>query len=352
VPTSRPTDLSCIVHVHSTYSDGTATMAELVDAARTAGADVLLVTDHDTLQARRDGWERWHGDLLVIVGEEISPRGGHLLAFDIPEEIEHAGRSEAELCRAVAAAGGLAIAAHPFSEGPRLLGRLGRAHAWPALREPCCHGIELWSLTTDVAESWATPREALAALRRPEHALTGPPRRHLRLWDELCRDRRVVAVGGLDGHQPGLRLRGRVWSVMPHARWFEFLRTQVIVDHGLTGDAAADVRTVLAALREGRCYLARVDLGDPRGFSFRAEVDGGTPVSMGTERRAQRGRLTVQVPASAELRLLRDGALVEQHEGARLDHDFQGPGVFRVEAWRSGNGRHQPWLISNPIYLR
>jgi histidinol phosphatase-like PHP family hydrolase len=50
-------DVSCVVHVHTTYSDGTATVPEVLDAARASGADALLVTDHDSLGARRDGWE-------------------------------------------------------------------------------------------------------------------------------------------------------------------------------------------------------------------------------------------------------------------------------------------------------
>jgi histidinol phosphatase-like PHP family hydrolase len=56
-------DLACVVHVHSTFSDGTATVPELVEATRRAGADALLLTDHDTLAARRHGLEGWHDDV-------------------------------------------------------------------------------------------------------------------------------------------------------------------------------------------------------------------------------------------------------------------------------------------------
>lgn len=347
-----PHDLSCIVHVHSTYSDGTATMEELVQAASAAGADVLCVTDHDTVQARRDGWERRHGDVLVIVAEEVSPRGGHLLAFDVDEEVGHAGRTEAEICRAVAAADGLAIAAHPFSQGARMARRIGRPHAWTALSDPCCHGIELWSLQTDLAESWRSPREAFAALRRPERAVTGPPGRHLRIWDELCRRRRVVAIGGLDAHQHGVRIRGRVWSIMPHERWFSLLRTHVLLDETPVRDADEERRSVLAALREGRCYLARVDFGDPRGFEFTARAPDGDVVSMGTQHTGGTLRISARVPAAADLRLLRDGELIAHDNGTLLEAEAEHPGVYRFEAWRSGHGRHQPWILSNPIYLR
>ena len=70
-------DVSCVIHVHTTYSDGTATVAEVLDAARTSGADALLVTDHDSLGARHDGLEGMHDGVFLLVGTEVSPEHGH-----------------------------------------------------------------------------------------------------------------------------------------------------------------------------------------------------------------------------------------------------------------------------------
>ena len=89
-------DLSAVVHIHSTYSDGTATVAELIEAARESGAGAVLLTDHDTLQARRDGWQGRHDGVFVLVGTEVSPRQGHYLAFGVDREIPHRGRSALE----------------------------------------------------------------------------------------------------------------------------------------------------------------------------------------------------------------------------------------------------------------
>jgi hypothetical protein len=52
---------------------------------------------------------------------------------------------------------------------PALARRIVRAHGWPALDDPRgCDGIELWSLTTDAAEGWRTPAEAMRWLRDPQ----------------------------------------------------------------------------------------------------------------------------------------------------------------------------------------
>ena len=81
-------DLTCVVHVHSTHSDGTGTVAEIAAAAVRNSVDVVLLTDHDTLAARRAGEEGWHGDVLVLVGEEVTPKDrDHFLAFGLDREV-------------------------------------------------------------------------------------------------------------------------------------------------------------------------------------------------------------------------------------------------------------------------
>ena len=77
-------DLTCVIHLHSTYSDGTGTVPQIARAAEKAGVDVVFLTDHDTLAAKDNGEEGWYGNALVLVGEEVSPTDrDHYLAFGI-----------------------------------------------------------------------------------------------------------------------------------------------------------------------------------------------------------------------------------------------------------------------------
>ncbi|MDC0834058.1 PHP domain-containing protein [Geitlerinema sp. CS-897] len=74
------------LHCHTTYSDGTLTPAQLVEAAVLAGVKALAITDHDTLS----GWDeareaaRSH-DLQIVPGVELSTvhcdRSLHVLGF-------------------------------------------------------------------------------------------------------------------------------------------------------------------------------------------------------------------------------------------------------------------------------
>jgi PHP domain-containing protein len=350
-----PVDVSCVVHLHSTYSDGTATVAELVAAAAAAGADALLLTDHDSLQARRDGWQGRHDGVFVLVGTEVSPKQGHYLAFGVDEEIPHAGRSALQIAEAVRRAGGVGFAAHPFSRGGHLLSpaiarRIVRPHGWPALDDPRgCDGVELWSLTTDAAEAWRTPAEAVRWMRDPEAAIAGgPPAHHLRRWDGLTARRRVPAIGGLDGHAPGIRVRGRVRSPLPHRRTFDLLRTHLLCERPFSGEPEHDARTLLAALAAGAAWLTCPCVAPAAGARMWAEAADGSVVAMGAEAPAGPSVLRVRLPREADIRVIRDGAPVHEARGAALDVDLGDPGRYRVEGRIGG----RLWLLSNPVYLR
>ncbi|MDO8212764.1 PHP domain-containing protein [Conexibacter sp. CPCC 206217] len=353
-------DLSAVVHVHSTYSDGTATVAELIAAARGSGAGAVLLTDHDTLAARREGWAGTHDGVTVIVGTEVTWKRGHYLAFGVGGEIPHVGRSAVEIAAAVREAGGVGFAAHPFSQGgsmlvPALTRRIVLPHGWPALEQPGgCDGIELWSVTTDAAEGWRTPAAAARWLRDPVAATaSGPPQQHLRIWDALSAHRRVPALGGLDGHAPGVRIRGRVRSPLSHARTFGLLRTHLLLDRPLSEgrDPDADEATIVAALRVGSTWLSRPLVAPADGARFWAELADGSYVPMGGEAIVATGArsvLRVRLPRAAELLVVRDGETFMRADGATLEAPVTGAGVYRLEA-RVGGAL---WLLSNPVHLR
>ena len=314
-------DLSCVIHLHSVHSDGTGTVEEIARAAR--DVDVVVLTDHDTMDAEPG----WYGDVLVLVGVEVSPRGrDHYLALGIDRPVDHAGLDAAGIVRAVREAGGFGFAAHPFSKGSERFRQ--KPMAWSDI--DCADGIEVWSFVTDVAERIDSIPAALRFLARPERHAGDPPEENLREWDRLNRERRVVAIGGVDAHQIGRRIADRwVIRLMGYRRTFRQLRTHVLVDELPTGELEHDREQVYAALREGRSYISVDHLAPPAGFAFWRDAAG----------------VHVRVPRPAELRLLRDGEEVARAEGAELDHAPDAPGSHRVEARLGG----RLWILSNPL---
>jgi hypothetical protein len=344
-------DMACVVHVHSTFSDGTATVQEILGAAREAGAEAVLLTDHDSLEAARHGLEGWRGGVLLLVGHEISTRRGHLLAFGLEQEVDHEGRSEREIWEAVSADGGIGFAAHPFSRGGAVPSII-RPHPWDSLAQCAGMGVELWSLVTDAAERWRTPADVVGFLRHPERSLNGPPVEHLSRWDELCKLRRVAAIGGLDAHQTGIRVRRRVLSPMPNGRYFKLLQTHVLLEKSPSGELDADRAAVYRALAAGCCYLASDAIAPPQGFRFWAESRDGRIVQMGAETSGGSWVLRATTPRSAILRVIRDGQTIRETLATSLEQPVMGPGVYRVETRLQVGNRKRVWIVSNPIYLR
>jgi hypothetical protein len=326
-------DLVCVVHLHSTHSDGSGTVEQIARAAKRADIDVVLLTDHDTLA----GEERWYGDVLVLVGEEVTPRNrDHYLAFDIDAPISPR-LSGPETCEAVRAQGGFGFAAHPWSRGNDRFKRGG--YPWGDF--DCLDGVELWSFLNDTGERLKSIRDLARLILAPQSVIGGAPERNLRDWDRMCQARRVVAIGGLDAHQFGIRIAGHVpLRLMGYARSFRQLHTHVMVDEPLTRELARDRALVYEALREGRCYIANDLVADARGFEF---------THMGEELPFEPGiTLGARTPQEAEIRLLRDGETVASATASELDHSIELHGVYRVEVSLGG----RPWIYSNPVYVR
>ena len=167
-------------------------------------------------------------------------------------------------------------------------------------------------------------------------------------WDRLGARRRVVGIGGLDAHQIGIRVLGRVpIRLMSYKRSFRHLHTHVLCDEPPNGELEHDRDQVYAALRAGRCYIAVDSLAAARGFTFEA---GGAP--MGSELPAGPVTLEARTPRTAALRLIKDGKQIESTDGAALSHEVKEPGVYRIEALLHAHGKDRTWILSNPIYLR
>lgn len=109
------------LHVHSLASDGVANVEEILAyVERETDLDVIAISDHERADAALAGraLARARGMRIdVIVGEEVTTRGGHLLALFLQERIRPLQSLRATIAE-VHEQGGLAIAAHPLAPYP------------------------------------------------------------------------------------------------------------------------------------------------------------------------------------------------------------------------------------------
>ena len=109
------------LHIHTLASDGVDSIATILDHVEHAtDLDVIAITDHERIDAavaaRTMARELGHR-AEVVVGEEVSTLGGHLLALFIEERVRPL-RSLRTTIAEIHEQGGLAIPAHPLVPYP------------------------------------------------------------------------------------------------------------------------------------------------------------------------------------------------------------------------------------------
>ncbi|CAM5592924.1 phosphoesterase [Streptomyces spiroverticillatus] len=108
-------------HLHSVHSDGRRTPAEIAALARAAGLDFITTTEHNTPSGHGSWSGLWGDDLLVLTGEEVTTRNGHVLALGTDPGTHTDWRYRARdnrfgrFAREIRRAGGLVVPAHPHA---------------------------------------------------------------------------------------------------------------------------------------------------------------------------------------------------------------------------------------------
>jgi hypothetical protein len=116
------------IHIHTTHSDGMATVEQVLEfAERETDLDLIAITDHDMFDGAEEACNlaaRRNYRFQVLAGIEVTTLEGHLLALGIDKPV----RSLQPLDKTIAevhAQGGIAIAPHPMSWMIRSIGRNG-----------------------------------------------------------------------------------------------------------------------------------------------------------------------------------------------------------------------------------
>jgi hypothetical protein len=336
-----------VVHVHTTLSDGGGTPEEVMAAARAVGLDFVALTDHNNMDAKP--FEGLHDGLNVLVGCEISTVQGHLLALGLREDPAYRfSRSGLEDLEDVRDLGGFAFAAHPFSAREDL--------RWTGWELPGPWGLEL--INGDSEWRRAGPRVLLVAalygLNSRWALLQGlnAPDAALERWDEMLARRDVVGQYGADAHSRLPITKSWALRYPSYEALFSLLRTHVLLEEPLSGDAARDREALLSALREGRSYTGLDALAPAGGAFFVVESGAGERWTMGERVPAGaedlRARAGGRVPEGARVLLFRDGRLLAE-DTESLEVPLPGPGVYRVEI--RVPGWSVPWVLTNPVYV-
>ncbi len=347
-------DYTGSIHFHSEYSyDGRASIAEIVKAAGENNIDFLMLTDHSTLQAKEDGLEGWHGDTLLIVGEEIAPRFNHYLAFgtDKPTIVGKDEEGDPQVyIDTVREQGGIGFISHPDHQGTEMFHV--KHFPWLDWTVSGYTGIGIWDFMTDWQFFLRGYLSGLIGYLFPAYVLRGPKRVTLDRWDSLNRNSRVVGIGELDNHDSFEKVLGMGFSVFPFSRAFKFIRTHLLTESPLVQDNGKDQEALLSALKGGRAYAALEYFCEAKGFSF-IIADSIKEATMGDEFLLDgNALLRVEIPEKGKICVVRDGVPFGDAVGRVKEYEIRKKGVYRIEVYLKHLGKYRPWIFSNPVYVR
>jgi predicted metal-dependent phosphoesterase TrpH len=294
------------VHSHSTYSDGTGTMAENWEMARAAGLDFLFVTDHETTRQKSDCIEagQWWG-------QESASGGHHMVLLGASEQRISRDRSVAESMKRARREASFVFIPHPVGW-------------WPDHWYPRERAGELAAIDAPFAV------EVMNGANKIDRAFDKFDRQAIVEWDRcLQRGQKVAALGGSDAHLPqGI---GCVWTVA-------------------TGVDLA-MESVLEALAHGHCFASEGPLinlkSDDMGQGDTVTAPSGSLIEVEVTAAYAGGLLEVSV--------IRDGRIIKKTAGRestiireRLSLTVaSAPSYLRV-ACRGSDDRR---AFSSPMYM-
>ncbi len=338
------------VHIHSVFSDGSGEVTEIVRFARELGLDFIMLTDHNTLRAKEEGFEGFHGNTALIVGCEINDKENcnHYLAFGVDKTISTRVPAK-DYVRMIKEAGGIGFLAHPHEK--RSSHKEYPPYPWTEWETDDFTGMEIWNHMSEWMEN-LTEENKYHSFVHPLKSIKMPPQETLETWDRLSQNRRVVGIGGVDAHAHKVNLLGLMEvEVFPYKVLFKSIRTHILLnenyDFSISEQYPRFRDAILNALKNGRTFFANHYLGDAEGFRF-AMVSGTTVYYMGDEFRLEKeAEIKVSVPGSAKnmVRVLRNGVLFASSEEGDLSAVITRPGAYRAEVLRGNRG----WIFSNHI---
>lgn len=360
VPASGVTLVAGAYHVHTTRSDGGGTRDEVAAAAAAAGRAFVIFTDHGD-GTRAPEPPAYRSGVLCLDAVEISTRGGHYVALDLPQAPYPLAGEPRDVAEDVRRLGGFGVAAHPTSAKAALewtdwsvpfdgLEWLNADSEWRDERWP--------ALARTAVDYLVRPGGALAALLdRPELALTR--------WDALAKRRRVVGLGALDAHgRFGLGARDErdgdvaAFELPSYLNAFRAIGLRLELDAPLGGDAAVDARAVYDAIRAGRAFTAVDALARP--VQLDAWASSGDRVARVGQTLRPAGSVTLHVrtvlpPGGGEVVILQDGEVVQTGAAAEVTYEAGQvtSAAYRVEVRLAGapGVPPVPWIVANPIYV-
>lgn len=331
-------------HIHTNASEGAGSPEEILAAAKRAGLDFVVITDHNTMSS----WEKeqWNSSSspLLLKGIEISTKSGHLLGLGLKKTHAHFSREAQDAINEIRSLGGIAVLSHPTR--PKT--------PWRNFSVEDFSGIEILNMNNVFSsvsrfkllflfpQACFNQKGALTSLLDFETSA-------LSLWDTLNTRSKIYGFYGADAHGPAFI------GVPSYEAIFGVASLHLVARRPAADTLTEDVvRTLLA---KGSFYMAIDGLSLSTYVDFQLVRDGVALARIGETCRGIRKndqlKFDALAPEGAAIVLMRNGTPYEKFEDSHFDIPLKLPGAYRIEIVipkeRNPYGVEKRWIVTNHI---
>lgn len=347
-----------VVHVHSFLGrDSSGNFDQIIEAARANQLDFVVMAEHpsENVNTAEMTLKGRHAGVLFLNGNEVSTGNSDRLLL-IPGN-EFAGKANtvatSEVVNQAKTGGALAFVAYP--------------QEFTSWETSAYDGVEVYNVFTNAREINPLVMffDGLWSYRSYPNLLFANfytrPAEALKLWDDAIASRKMklVALAGNDAHANiGISLKDGAGKTLfglkldPYERSFQLVRLHVLILRG----QPLNSETLHGALAQGHCFIGFDLFGETRGFNFSAANGTETKIQGDEILLDDKTRLSVSTPVTSRVVLFKDGKQVKEELGVtEKEFNLSERGVYRIEVYLPQLSKpvgEQPWIVSNPIYVR
>lgn len=347
-----------VLHVHSFlggHSKGN--FDEIIAAAKSNQLSFVVMTEHTSgsFNTAAMTLKGMHAGVLFVNGNEVSTSNDDRFLILPGDETAISGGSGStqELLSQTNARRALSIVAYPQEFKSWSTGKYD--------------GVEVYNVFTNAREinPFVMFFDGLWSYRSYPDLLFANfyarPGANLQSWDEAIKTsgRKLTAVAGSDAHaNVGVSLNDSSGKTLlglqldPYDRSFRLVRVHALIPQ----DKTLTIETLLEALAAGHSFIGFDVFGDSSGFSFSASSETESKIQGDEITLDRQVRLEISTPVASRIVLLKDGNRIDERTGMKKQVFLvSDKGSYRVEVYLPQLPKpvsDQPWIISNPIYVR
>ena len=336
------------IHIHSKFSDGTGDVEVISKAAKKAGLDWVVITDHNSFEIA----EGFYNGVCVIKGEEISPKGAnHYLALGINNLIEE-NQDVQKNINNVRNNGGFGFCAHPNET--LIKNNHKRKNKWPAINwsdeKNIPDGVEIWNWFSQWGDNINDKNIfTLAYAYLFKHRLVDKPsKKTLIWWDKLNSqsEKIIPAIGGVDAHAIKVYDYLIPVTLFPYQEMFKTINNMIYLQEPLKNDFLSRKEQILTAIKKGNNLILNryISKNPPEIYvenqCVRAYCGDSIELDIDTH-------LVIKTKEKYKIRVFLNGEEQKNITTKNLDFVIKKCGKYRVELELKENG----YAYTNPIIV-